>query len=210
MSYVFLHGLGQTPSSWENIISASGLKEKAFCPDLPTLTSGGEVSYQSLYDALCRFLGELPKPLDLCGLSIGGMLALNYAIDHSGDVSSLVLIGVQYKSPKMLLKVQNVIFHLMPKSSFAETGFGKDEFISLSRSMEELDFSLGLGGISCPTLILCGEKDKANRAACVSLAQKMPQARFESIEGAGHEANIDAPEEFARRLMEFWSIKTAG
>ena len=39
----------------------------------------------------------------LCGLSLGAVLTLNYAIDHPDKVKALVLIAAQYKMPKKLL-----------------------------------------------------------------------------------------------------------
>lgn len=50
--------------------------------------------------------------------SLGAVLTLNYAIDHPDKVKALVLIAAQYKMPKKLLKVQNMLFHLMPNSAF--------------------------------------------------------------------------------------------
>ena len=41
-------------------------------------------------------------------------------------------------------------------------GFGKKDFISLSKSMMDLDFQKDLEKINCRVLVLCGEKDKAN------------------------------------------------
>ena len=84
-----------------------------------------------------------------------------YVIEHAEKVASLVLIGTQYIMPKRLLKFQNMIFHLMPNRSFRKMGFGKKDFISLSKSMIDLDFQKDLEKINCRVLVLCGEKDKA-------------------------------------------------
>ena len=35
----------------------------------------------------------------LCGLSLGGVLALNYAIEHPEKIKGMVLIATQYKMP---------------------------------------------------------------------------------------------------------------
>ncbi len=71
--------------------------------------------------------------MDLCGLSLGGVLALQYTIEHPEKVNSLVLIAAQYKMPAKLLKPQNSFFRFMPKSSFQQTGFGKREFMELCK-----------------------------------------------------------------------------
>ena len=41
-----------------------------------------------------------------------------------------VLIAAQYKMPKELLKVQNMLFHLMPNSAFNKMGFKKADAVS--------------------------------------------------------------------------------
>lgn len=85
---------------------------------------------------------------------MGGVLALNYAIENPTKVNSLVLIEAQYKMPKNLLKFQNFIFGFMPAKMFEETGFGKKDFITLSKTMMDIDFSNTLDNVSCSVLLL--------------------------------------------------------
>ncbi len=73
-------------------------------------------------------------------------------------------------------------------------GLPKKDVIQLTSSMKKLDFSHQLSDISCPTLILCGEKDKPNRKAAEQLSSLINGAKLEIIKQAGHEANVDNPE----------------
>ena len=109
-----------------------------------------------------------------------------------------MLIGTQYKMPRRLLKLQNVLFHLMPDSEFSKMGFQKSDFISLCKSMMDLDFSHQLRDICCKVLVVCGEKDRANRLASLQLAELIP------ILGAGHEVNIDCPSKLGEKLDGFF------
>ena len=118
MSVVYLHGLGQTPASWEAVLRVLGQESGGLCPDLFGLIRGKEVCYENLYQAFSRYCGALPAPLTLCGLSLGGVLALQYGIEHSDRVGALVLIGTQFVMPKGLLRLQNAMFRLMPGSMF--------------------------------------------------------------------------------------------
>ena len=86
-------------------------------------------------------------------------------------------------------------------------GFTKQDLLRLTGSMRELDFSDALSSISCPALILCGGKDRTNRAAAAELASRLPDARLQTIEGAGHEVNADAPAQLALALTRFWHTK---
>ena len=71
--------------------------------------------------------------------------------------------------------------------------------------MTGLDFSDKLSVISCPTLILCGENDITNKKTVKGLADKMPGARFQLIENAAHEVNVDNPQALALTLESFYS-----
>ena len=57
--------------------------------------------------------------------------------------------------------------------------------------------------IKVPALIIIGEKDEPFMAGSQYMANKIPNARLEVIEGAGHASNIDRPEAFNRVLLEF-------
>lgn len=204
MAYIFIHGLGQMPESWDRVISHMSLTEKALCPILPALITEQGCNYENLYAAFCRYCETESGKINLCGLSLGGILALNYAIDHPEKVKSLVLIGTQYVMPKKLLAIQNAIFRLMPNKSFESMGFSKKNFIQLSKTMAELDFSTGLGSITCPTLVVCGEKDTANKKASEEMAERIPGANLSLIPGSGHEVNQQAPKWLAEVLYDFW------
>ena len=67
--------------------------------------------------------------------------------------------------PKTLLKLQSIVFRLLPEKSFKGMGLGKEEFIKLTNSMTNLNFREKLKNISCDTLVICGEKDKVNTDA---------------------------------------------
>ncbi len=205
MNKIFLHGLGQTNDDWKETIETLEDGKDILCPNLSDWLYGREASYLSLYRALEAYISRQNAPVHFCGLSLGGVLALQYAIEYPQKVASLVLIGTQYVMPKRLLQFQNVIFHLMPKSIFQSMGFHKKDFISLCRSMSQLDFTEDLKKIHCPTLILCGEKDKVNQSASIGLKQEIENAKLELIFQAGHEVNKDNPIELGRILESFYN-----
>lgn len=204
MKQIYIHGLGQTSDSWNKVIEQLENVEHSICPDLAELVQGQEITYQNLYAAFSTMCDAIEGDISLCGLSLGGVLALNYAIEHSEKVKSLVLIAIQYKMPKKLLQFQNVIFRFMPKSVFQQTGFGKADFLKLCSTMMELDFSDLIYKVTCPTLVLYGEKDKANKNASIELANILTNAELQMIHGAGHEINIEAPEQLTEALRNFF------
>lgn len=203
MKYIYLHGLGQTPDSWNRVLGYLNAPTNSICPDLAKLVHGREAKYSDLYAAFSALCDTINDELVLCGLSLGSVLALNYAIDHPERVKALVLIAPQYKMPRTLLKLQNLLFHFMPKSVFAQMGFQKADFIRLCHSMAELDFSRSLHKVTCPALVLCGEHDRANQKAARMLAGLLKNAAFQQIPNAGHEVNVDAPERLAK-ILKMW------
>ena len=185
MIKVFIHGLGQNASSWERTNEERRRQDKVLCPELTELLKGKKINYENLYKGFSEYCDSISEPLDLCGLSLGGILALNYAVNHPERVHSLALIAAQYKMPNLLLKFQNAMFRFMSDSMFRQMGFRKKEFIELSRSMMTLDFTGELKKIKCPVFVLCGEKDTANKKASVWLSKCLKQAEFQLIEDAG-------------------------
>lgn len=204
MRHIYVHGLGQTPASWDETISYLNGAEGNVCPDLAEMIRDKEVSYTNLYREFSHVCDETGEPINLCGLSLGGVLALNYAIDHPKRVNSLVLIATQYKMPQRMLRFQNMIFRFMPDAMFRQMGFGKREFIRLCSTMMELDFSQSVSRISCPVLVVCGEKDSANKKASRELASFLENVELQRIKDAGHEVNREAPEQLAKLLEGFY------
>ncbi len=68
MTKVFLHGLGQTPKSWEMIAERLDYSGKCLIPDL-TKTGEEPLTYGGIYSRLCKILDGEDMPLSLCGLS---------------------------------------------------------------------------------------------------------------------------------------------
>ena len=204
MKYLYLHGLGQKPDSWDRTIKETKVSGSSIRLSLAELSQGKDVTYKELYSAFSEVCEKEDEEIVLCGLSLGAVLVLNYAIDHPDKIKALVLIAAQYKMPEKLLKFQNVLFRLMPNSMFKQTGFTKADVISLCDTMAELDFTESLHNVSCPVLIVCGEKDNANKKASKELACYLSKSSFYELLKTGHEVNIEAPEEMAMVLQEFY------
>ena len=200
MKYILLHGMGQNASSWDKTISYLPDATETVCPELSNFFSEDNCNYTKMYSSFCRYCNSFSEPLNLCGLSLGAVLALNYAIDFPQKVSSLILIAPQYNMPKFLLKVQNVLFKFMPESQFKDIGFKKKDFITLTNSMADMDFTSSLNKVNCPVVVICGEKDNVNKKAAIKLASELPNAKFSTIDNSGHEVNVDNPQGLANAM----------
>ena len=151
---IFVHGSGHKATSWEKTISYMADNEDIVCPDLSSILEGKEASYENLYSSFVKYCNETDGQIHLCGLSLGGVLALNYALDFPQKVKTLVLIGTPYKVPKVAFAFQNIIFRFLPNSVFETMAFDKKDTFALGNSIKNLDFSDKVKNIKCPALIL--------------------------------------------------------
>ena len=204
MTKVFIHGSGHKGSSWNEVVKNMHNNKDILCPDLSTILNGKEASYSNLYSSFIDYCNKIEGEIDLCGLSLGGILALNYAIEYPGKVKSLVLIGTPYKVPKFMFRIQNIIFRLLPKSTFKGMTFNKKDTFILGNTMKELDFSNNVQVIICPTLIICGEKDKANMKSAHFLSENIKGSEWKIIQETGHVVNEENPKELARILNDYY------
>ena len=202
MDLIFLHGLGQNPSSWNETLSFLPQCIKAHCPDLLNLCE--DKTYEKIYLAFENYVDDFLNPINLCGISLGAVLALNYTLNHADKVSSLVLIAPQYKMPKLLLRFQNIVFHIMPDSLISKDGIAKQDIIQLTNSMRFLDFEQELKSVACSTLIICGQKDTANIKAAKKMANLISNAKLYLIDKSGHEINVFASKKLANAMSLFY------
>ncbi len=201
---IFVHGSGHKATSWEKTISYMTNNEDIVCPNLSSILEGKEASYENLHSSFVKYCNEFDGQIHLCGLSLGGILALNFALDFPQKVKTLVLIGTPYKVPKVAFSFQNIIFRFLPKSIFETMAFDKKNTFALGDTMKNLDFSDRVKNIKCPTLILCGKKDSANMKSADYLSQSIRSAELKIIENTGHVVNEENPKALADILNEYY------
>ena len=73
MKYLYLHGLGQKPDSWNRVIKKTKVSKSSASLSLSDMLEGKSATYKELYSA---FSSECEKENDgiaLCGLSLGAL-----------------------------------------------------------------------------------------------------------------------------------------
>lgn len=201
---IWLHGSGHKANSWDKTISYMPGDKDIVCPNLSSILKGKAATYENLYSAFAKYCNGFEGQIHLCGLSLGGILALNFALDFPQKLKTLVLIGTPYKVPKAAFGLQNVVFRFLPKSIFDTMAFDKKDTFALGNTMKNLDFSDAVKNVQCPTLILCGEKDGANMKSAHYLAQNIRGAKPKILENAGHVVNEENPKALAEILSEYY------
>ena len=205
MKNILIHGLGQNSCSWtcvKKILNTKGMD--VLCPDLFEITKNFSKEYRVVYKKFSDFCNGQEGKLNLCGLSLGGILALDFVKEYPEKVNSVILIGVPYKVPKLLFQLQCSIFCIMPKSVFVKMGVEKKDFVTLVHSMKDLKISEKIGEIKCKTLVLCGAKDNINMKSAKLFKKNIKNSRLEFVESSSHEVNKDNLEALAVLIYKFW------
>ena len=205
MINILVHGLGQTETSWDRVLEGlNKINIQAENPNLFDLAKNHEINYKNIYKTFSDYCNSFKEKINLCGLSLGGILSIDYAIEYPEKVNSIILIGTPYEIPKKMFKLQNFIFKFMPKRTFENMGVQKNDFINLTNSMAELDIKSKVENIKCPTLILCGEKDNANIKSAYCLSENIKDSKLEIVKNTGHIINEENPKELAVLINNFW------
>lgn len=203
---VLLHGVGQAPMAWEDVVVRLYGTRRLLTPWVPgLLPTAREVP--SLVDSAGMLdqtlMLEGMTAVDLCGLSYGAMVAAQTAATYPERVRRLVLIAGQIRPPRLLMRAQAAALRLVPAARLADAGVSKDRLRSVLAAASGADLSDALPRITAPTLVLVGERDRANQPAARAIAGLVPAARLEVVPGAGHTVNTDAPAALADLLTDF-------
>jgi 2-succinyl-6-hydroxy-2,4-cyclohexadiene-1-carboxylate synthase len=90
---VFLHGFTQTGASWDPVVAALGERYRSLAPDIRGHGTSWELEPVSLGAVLSDLAGLAPERFTLVGYSMGGRVALHFALAAGDRVERLVLIG---------------------------------------------------------------------------------------------------------------------
>lgn len=95
---------------------------------------------------------------------------------------------------ELVERMRNVILSTSPLTITA----------TLSAIADRKEMCTVLNGITIPALIMCGKKDKITPPAMAELLKsKLPNAKLQIIEKAGHMSNLERPEDFNQHIQDF-------
>lgn len=227
MRLVFIHGAGSTADAWHF--------QKARFPgcDAVSLPGHPEGAARNSIDEYREWLREYLAASGgdkavLAGQSMGGGIALSYALAHPADVAGLVLIGTGAR-----LRVNPGFLATLKNNIGKQPSWYRDLAVTMYDGVEpsvrdmvldrqcrlpicvhlndflccdRFDVMDRIGEIRVPALILCGDRDimtplKYSRY----LADRMPGSRLAVIPEAGHLVFLQKPEEVNREIETFMS-----
>lgn len=203
---VLVHGLGQGPLAWQDVISAlavdNGLGARPYlAPWISGLRPKTErFEFDAAVGDFARQvdLGVGPdRPVVLCGTSLGAQLATRYAAQYPSRVAGLVLVGGQVRPPKLAMSLQAKALRLVPKARFEALGVSKKRTLGVLDTVARIDLGDDLPQIAAPTVVVCGSRDRPNVAAARELVQGIAQAQLHLVAKGGHALNTERPGDLA-------------
>ncbi|HEU4355034.1 MAG TPA: alpha/beta fold hydrolase [Actinomycetota bacterium] len=175
-------------------LDAAGIDRAVVCG----LSVGGYVTFELWRRARERFLGMVlanTRALADTPDGVAGRLDLAARLRAEGNV----LVQEPPKllapdAPADLVERVRALISDQPAESIAAASVGM---------AERPDSTPDLASIDVPTLVITSTQDQLIPAAVsAEMASRIPDARLETLEGAGHLTNLEAPEAFNRLLLE--------
>jgi 3-oxoadipate enol-lactonase len=186
----------------------------------------GPYTVDRLADAVLSLVDDLGvDSFHYAGLSLGGMVGMAIAARVPRRVLRLALLCTSaYLPPAQAWRDRADAVRAGGTASIAEAvstrwftaGFtGRapyeamlvatpdDGYAACCAAIETMDLRPRLGDITAPTLVVAGAQDLPTPPPHGELiAQSVPGARFELVEGAGHLANVEQPAEITALLLD--------
>lgn len=232
---LFLHGVGSDRSAWNRQLDAFGEERLTIAIDMPGYggSDAGHPAIEGRKDFAAAALAVLDalglEQTHVCGLSLGGVVALAMIGLAPERVASLVLADTFARHPEGAAILER---SLAGASEFGMAGLADSRADALlaqpsdpairrkvvdtmsridpatyARAAEAVWLADQRGtaaAVSCPTLILYGSEDRITPPALSEeLKSLIPHAGLIEITGAGHLPNLEQPAIFNRVLAAF-------
>lgn len=223
---VLLHGMFGGLSNYDSIIPQLD-HGNIYVPSIPLYDfSASTLSINTLTHWLHTFLlsMEADQPV-IVGNSMGGHLALDYALRHPRNVSALVLTGssgIQERDFGTTFPRRNDREYIREQAALTFYDDLLDEeildeimevihspskllnMLAIARDTHEYNMKALLSDIPHPTLLVWGKNDEITPPEVArTFEEKLPRARLRWVEKCGHAPMMEHPDIFAFFLNEF-------
>lgn len=233
---VFANSLGTDLRIWSGVLNRMDGGIESICYDkrghgLSDAPSAPYTLDDHIND-LAGLLGHLQvEQAILCGISVGGMIALGLAARRPEIVRGLILCdtahkigsdelwnqridqirqhGIEWIADAILERWFSESFH--QASPQAVAGWRNmlvrtpvEGYVGTCAALRDADLTAAARSLKVPVLCLCGSEDGATPPELVrSMSTLIAGARFQLVDGAGHLPCIEASDQLASAITEF-------
>lgn len=234
---LFLHGVGSDRSAWDGQLEAFGAERMAIAMDMPgyggsdPVRGGGEGRLEFARAALALLDALEVRQAHVCGLSLGGVIALAMAAMAPERIASLVLADTFARHPEgaAILERSLAGAQALGMRGLAESRADallaqpadpdvRREVVETMARIDPAAYALAAEAVwladqrreaaaaAAPALILYGFEDRITPPALSEeLKLLIPHAGLIEIIAAGHLPNLEQPAIFNRVLSAFLS-----
>lgn len=225
---LLLHGLFGALSNWSTVLDHFCTNYKVVIPLMPIYEMPlPDTSVDGLSDFIHEFMQfKGYPPVTLLGNSLGGHVALVYAIDHPENVHSMVLTGSSglYENamggsyPKRkdynYIKERTAYTFYDPNTATKELVDEVYELVNsrnkglriimMAKSAIRHNLSKEMKNIKVPVCLIWGKDDKITPPeVAVEFNELLPNSELHWIDRCGHAAMMEQPEQFNSILEGF-------
>lgn len=234
---VFIHGLGSSIVDWEEQVEAFKDKFRVLRYDV---RGHGQTDKPSGRYSIPLFAQDLAKLLDkleineahIVGLSMGGWIAFQFAVDRPDRVKSLTIVN---SGPELVFKTWKkkkelwtrlILFRLLNmkkigkvlaprifikpeqeeiRQKFIERWAKNHKPAYMAAFQGSVNWSVmdQIDKIKCPILVVAADEDYTPVSEKQEYAAKLPNAKLVVIEDSRHATPVERPSEFNSTVLSF-------
>lgn len=232
---LFLHGVGSDKKVWQPQLDHFGLTRRAVAFDYPGYGESELIDGATRDDFARSILAAMDSlgigKAHICGLSLGGIIAIAIHAAAAGRCASLIIADSFAVHPdgqaihdRSVAASKAMTMRELAKArsgmllGSAATADLRAQVIDTMAGINPAAYRIGAAavwladqrdraaGIAVPTLILVGDEDGITPPTLSEeLHGLIPRSSLKVIEGAGHLANAEQPEAFNRAIESFLS-----
>ena len=168
---IFLHGPGQSPPAWQDVVAEINPDQPMVAPWLKGLkpTEHQGFSIEGAVGAVLDLMeARGATQADLIGYSLGGLVALRTAIEYPDRIKHIVLISTPMVPAQSVLTRQLWIARLSPSMLFKQVS--KEHVVAALEALVSADMWTDLCELTTPTLVLAADGDPMGRASAEETA----------------------------------------
>ncbi|MDR0849228.1 MAG: alpha/beta hydrolase [Propionibacteriaceae bacterium] len=200
---IFLHGPGQAPPVWQDVVTQINPAQPMVAPWLkglkPTEHAGFDMA-EAVGSILDLMEARGAAQADLIGFSLGGLVALRAAAMYPEKINHLVLVSTPVVPSQRDLAKQKTVVKLMPSYMFKSVP--KEQVLAGLDALMAAGLSAEVDNVTTPTLVIAGEKDSLGKVSAEVFRNHIG-AQVRLVPGADADLLKVAPQQVAQLTSDF-------